>query len=587
MQDVQEFKSEERKIKQIAQQSYDDALKFYYYPSLPTPNLIFDYTKKTGFFIDFNSYQITLNLANTHDIILTDEFYDYFFSLSLHEISHYVYCPYDNYTNMLLLNAVIEAKIHPFFAPIIVNVFSDLLIDYKNHHFYPKIMEWELKKHLSENQKPEQFKQASKLWKVLIHCYELLWNIKLLNDDNPDTQIDEICQKISKIIKNSIDEENNWLKDIKKTASILKPILKEECSLKDNVSTPFPAESGRNSGKEKNSMFPANPIQLPEDVEDFFGELTQTKDFNKVKNRDSEELPESQDKNPDIKQDLENFAKDHDFGNFQAISQLYGFNDSIEKLAIWYRSQARNLLSFEITTQKPGGSIPVSVEKWRIGDPLEELDVLQSLISSPKLIPNVTTKKWNRLIGPGIKIKEQLPDLMIVLDSSGSMNWDFNKKKISGKYHVALLASFAALHYALSQGSYVAVINFSEKTHFTEWTNDFRSLERQLLNYQGSGTVLPSRKMLNLAKRADTRSCVVVITDFEIQNWDDAYTDFLNLLEMGNMLICFFIDGDEDDLENPSLRELNERGAKFYCVNRKKDLVGLVVREVNSLYHRK
>ncbi len=586
MQEVSSINSEEQKIRKIAEKAFDVALKFYYYPSLPTPNLIFDYSKKTGFFIDFESYQITLNLANTHDIILTQEYHDYFFSLSLHEISHYVFCPYDNFTNMILLNSVLEAKVHQYFAPIIVNIFSDLLIDFKNHQFFPQIMEWEMQKHIKENETPEQFKKASKLWKILIHCYEILWDIQFIQSLHSDTQIHDVCSKICKLIISSVENEDIWSKNLKKIAKLLKPILKEECSLKENLRNKISSDSSNHSQTGESQQFLENPLQIPDDVKESFGDLTQTIDYNRAKSEESEEVQNSKDKGRTIDDDFENFARNHEFGRFQAVAQLYGINDSREKQAIWYRSQAKNLLKFEITIQKPGGSIPVSIEKWRLGDPLEDLDIVQSLISSPILIPNVTTKKWNYLLGPGTKIHEQLPDLMIVLDSSGSMDWNFHNDKISGKFHVALLASFAALHYSLSQGSYAAVINFSEKTRSTKWSNDIHYLEKHLLDYQGSGTILPSQKMINLAKKADSKSCILVITDFEIQNWNQSFSDFQNLLQMGNMLICFFIDGYEEELEQSYIKSLKEMGAKFYCINRKSDLIGLVIREVRSIYHK-
>lgn len=90
---------------------------------------------------------------------------------------------------------------------------------------------------------------------------------------------------------------------------------------------------------------------------------------------------------------------------------------------------------------------------------------------------------------------------MIVLDSSGSMGWNFSRNKISGEFHLALLASFAALYYAIMHGSYVSVINFSEKARYLEWSNNIYDLEKILLDYQGSGTILPSNKIVKIVKK--------------------------------------------------------------------------------------
>ena len=98
-------------------------------------------------------------------------------------------------------------------------------------------------------------------------------------------------------------------------------------------------------------------------------------------------------------------------------------------------------------SKRPSGSIPIGIEPWVIGDPIEKLDILQSMLVSPKIIPNVTTRKWIYREGPGIEIEKRLPDMMIVVDSSGSMDWTYSKStKNNSPYHLALMASFAALY---------------------------------------------------------------------------------------------------------------------------------------------
>ena len=96
---MEEFSKEEHRIFLLGQQAYNQALEHLLFPHLPDPDLIFDYSRQKGFQIDFQTYQIEMNLANTPGIYLDQEYLDYFFSLSLHELSHYVYCPFDTATN--------------------------------------------------------------------------------------------------------------------------------------------------------------------------------------------------------------------------------------------------------------------------------------------------------------------------------------------------------------------------------------------------------------------------------------------------------------------------------------------------------
>ena len=53
---------------------------------------------------------------------------------------------------------------------------------------------------------------------------------------------------------------------------------------------------------------------------------------------------------------------------------------------------------------------------------------------------------------------------------------------------------------------------------------------------------------------------------------------------MGNKIIGFFIGGNPSELNSPDFDELSELGAKFYCVNKIDDLIGLVISEIKEIY---
>jgi hypothetical protein len=207
------------------------------------------------------------------------------------------------------------------------------------------------------------------------------------------------------------------------------------------------------------------------------------------------------------------------------------------------------------------------------------------LLVSPVIIPNMTTRKWTYLEGSGQLIQKGLPDLMVVIDSSGSMGWDIEKKTMVGRYHIALLAAFAAVHYVIQKGSYVAGINFSSGVKVQSWTNNHRIIEKLLLSYQGGGTTLPHQHILKLAKGAQKHSLVILISDLEIDNWEVGLATFHELLQMGHKLIAFFIDGNPQILKSPDFRILQEMGARFYCVEKIEDLTGLVIQEIRENYN--
>jgi hypothetical protein len=90
--------------------------------------------------------------------------------------------------------------------------------------------------------------------------------------------------------------------------------------------------------------------------------------------------------------------------------------------------------------------------------------------------------------------------------------------------------------------------------------------------------------MLQMAKSADRPSLIILISDLELYNWENALKTFKTLLQMGHTLIAFFIDGNEEILKQEDFQELIARGAKFYCVHKMKDLIGLVISEVQEIY---
>ncbi|WP_371805665.1 hypothetical protein [Candidatus Lokiarchaeum ossiferum] len=566
------FSDQEEKILEIGKRAYYKALAYYYYPSLPDPEFIFDYSKKIGFFINLDTYGITLNLANTPNIYLENELEDYFFSLSLHEISHYIFCPYDTLTNFRLLAAAIRGGVNKYYSPMVVNIFADLIIDQKNHADFPDLMNWELLKTTESLFDKSANETCSNLTKVLIECYEILWGIQII----PNSQRDEIRSNASKnicqIILKNFSNENLWEKKVKAIGKQLVEILKKEVQLNNNF-------------QQENIKQKQSPFILPDDVLNIFGDLTELKNPDLIKQKSPDlNAPVEDKEEKNIQNLMEELAPELSFNTMRDLLSLHGYTDSTQNLALWYRGQAKGLIQIEYFQRKKGGSIPLYPETWRIGDAIESFDPIQSLLVSPVIIPNMTTRKWKYDYGIGQEKLSKIQDIMIVLDSSGSMDWNFNKKSISGRYHISLLAAFSAMQYSLQRGSYISAINFSEQIIAQPWTNDLTKIERVLLSYQGFGTRLPTKKIEEFAQKAENPSLILVISDLEIENWAPSKKLIKKLLAMGHKIISFFIDGDQSILLTKNFQELMERGAKFYCIDNIDDLIGLVLSEVKVLH---
>ena len=92
--------------------------------------------------------------------------------------------------------------------------------------------------------------------------------------------------------------------------------------------------------------------------------------------------------------DAEILAGEMNLGDFVRVNRVMGLVPRTQAIATYYRGISKNLIRIKMVHRKPSGSIPIGIEPWRISDPIEKLDILQSLLLSPKIITNINTRKW-------------------------------------------------------------------------------------------------------------------------------------------------------------------------------------------------
>jgi len=560
----------EEKLKKLAEIAWAKAMEEYFFPPLSPPNFKFDYTRQEGFYIDLSEqWQITMNLAQAPIFVEDNDYVRYFLANSMHEIGHYDLIPYDGLINARLLSAAMKSAPN-FLAPIIVNFFADLIIDTTLYSKYPKDMLWEAQQTFSEIKHKK--KKIAPFAELIFRCYELLWNQKI--DEKYDfSEIDDNANKITKIILKNFEDESKWEDKTKKIAKILKPIVNDTFTL-------IGVGAGRctdGNTRRYSDDGKGNIIEMPEEIVQIMGNPLENRNSDKIKNDNEDEK----------KRKAEEFANEKSFNEFGSPAVQAGILKDGEILNTWYRGLAKNLISIKMYEKKPSGTIPAYPETWRIGDPLEELDVVQSLLSYPKIIPNITTKKWVFTEGPGIIEEKRLPDLMIVIDSSGSMNWYYNKKISKNSktpYHIALVAAFAVLHYVARKGCKFSVINFSGRADICDWSFDYTKAEKRLLKYQGSGTILPIKAMMKLAEKTEKNILIIIITDFGLYNWGSAKKGMLKLLNKGHKIVGFFISPSYHRKDDERFKDLYDEGAIFYQIKNVNDLIDLVIKEVKKNY---
>ena len=132
-----DLNQKELHIIELAKIAWTKTQRDFFFPPLDLPNFIFDYSNLEGFYIDLqDKWKITMNLANTPIFIEDQDYINYFYAISLHEVSHYQVIPYDGLINAKLLKAAM-IYVNENFAPIVVNVFADFIIDAKLHKKNP------------------------------------------------------------------------------------------------------------------------------------------------------------------------------------------------------------------------------------------------------------------------------------------------------------------------------------------------------------------------------------------------------------------------------------------------------------------
>jgi len=550
------------KLTEFAKNAWAKSLKEFYFPPLNEPNFVFDYTHIEGFYIDpEHRWQVTMNLANTPLYKDEKEYTNYFHIIALHEISHYQIIPYDGLINAKLLRAAMK-YVNQNFAPIVVNVFADLVIDTKLYQKYPELIKWELKvtyEHLKGKGPISNFA------KFLFRSYEKMWKDEVLNDDIL-MEMDSLAEKVSKTILKDFENESTWEQKVSTVAKYLNTLINDTFTLIGRGST-------ADKGKEKRTIPGGAAIEFPQDILEVMD--------NPLENKNSDKLKEGNEDS--LRSKAEEFAKDVPFSEFGAPAGQAGILIKEYPLATWYRALAKNLIVIKIYEEKPGGQLPVYPEVWRIGERIEELDIVQTLLTSPVIIPNLTTRKWAFREGPGKLIEKQIPDLLIVLDSSGSMGWNYTSRSERGRgpYHTALIASFASLHYAASKGAKFSIINFSNRADVCQWSSNYQKAEKTLLRYQGGGTFLPIKQIADQCAKAEQNVLVFIITDFGIYNWSKSKKVMLDLAQKGHKIVGFFIGSRK--IPKDKFKGLLEK-VTFYGIQNPKDLINLVIDEVQKYY---
>lgn len=201
---------------------------------------------------------------------------------------------------------------------------------------------------------------------------------------------------------------------------------------------------------------------------------------------------------------------------YGAILKALGLDLSGHELAVrYYRERAApNLIRYPVReTPKAADPLPEGLQTWDVGEPLQEVDWLQSVVSSPVVVPGVTTVQRVWGTSEGNEREKKPVDLDLYVDCSGSM-----PNPQTATSYLTLAGAIVALS-ALRVGARVQATLWSGAGEF-ETTGGFVSDANKVLSiltgYLGGSTAFPIHLLRDTyasRKKGDRAVHVLVISD--------------------------------------------------------------------------
>ena len=516
------------------------------------------------------TWQIHLNFGKLP--VSYKEFQDEVKVLTRHEIEHYMCCPFDVITHLRMLKCIRNIYYMEYShlginieyaCGSIANQAADIIVDTKNFYLHPQET---LQSEINWIKKGANIAICPRHNKLMFLTKEAIWGCSLDIKENDAELLKIVAQMAKKFKENGIDDKSSLLS---KTEEYTRAFF--------NLYIRDKKEGNDNQGGQQGQSSSSNQQQGGQQ-----GQLDQSNQqqgqFSIGPKDKSENGSTFVFADPDkIKEAIEALAHETELNEFVDLLGIAGlgglsFKDR-EKL--WFIAQSSDIIPIEEETNT-GNPINYSYPNtWRIGDPIESLDLVLSYITSPILIPGITTKKWERITTESHGSEKKQRDLLLVVDTSGSMK---SVTREADNMHQAVLASFGILNYFESKKCKVALIEFSDSVRVDiTWTVQYDEIREKLLTNGSGGTQFPIHRIQSTLEKSKNELVTVVITDGELGNLQESVTFFREYLNEGNKLYIFLL--GSNGLSN-GYDKLSEIGAKVYKANSAREFCNLVLSDL-------
>lgn len=474
--------------------------------------------------IRLTDQSVVIDMATVSELGLED----YGVEILAHEIGHHVLAPgtvTDHFRLLARIRRALPTLEHH--APMIANLYTDLYINDRLQRQAGLRMA-DVYRHLDRASTSNKQKAQSGVWLLYLRIYENLWQLEkgslgsTISDDNKQRfeRLESDAWLGARLIR---VYAGDWMSAAGSFATLFLSYLvddKEDSqALKYLQDTKSAGQGGTPSGgmdiepdEIEGAMHPAEDSRI--------SGIGETADEDKA-------VPAKHAEQKEHKQGTGQTREPFEYGE---ILKAAGITLSNHDIAVrYYRERALPYLIPFPSRPSPESPEPQieGLEPWDIGEQLDDIDWLQTLIQSSRPIPGLTTVK--RVYGreQGRAIENTPVDLDLYVDSSGSMP----NPQIQTSY-LTLAGAIISLS-ALRAGSRIQVTLWSGKnqvTHTQGFVRDEDSILRVLTGFYGGGTNFPIHHLRETYASPDRVTRPVHI----LQISDDGISTMFDVDEKGN-----------------------------------------------------